>query len=78
MTDADGEGDILTEYYAHIDEYREVDPPVQVRDIKHEISFLKDRDRLRGVPQNSIYETDRADFEAIAAAAGIESLHPGE
>jgi hypothetical protein len=76
--DADREGDILTEYYAHVDEYREVDPPVPVRDIKHEISFLKDRDGLRGVPQNSIYEIDRADFEAIAAAAGIEDLLSGE
>lgn len=64
----------LTEYYAHIEEYREVDPPVLVRDIKHEISFLADRDGLRGVPQNSIYEIDRADFEAIARAAGIEDL----
>ncbi len=77
-TDGDGKGDVLTEYYAHIDEYREVDPPVQVRDIKHEISFLKDQDGLRGVPQNSIYEIDRADFKVIAAAAGIEYLLPGE
>jgi len=76
--DADREGGGLTEYYAHVDEYREVDPPVPVRDIKHEISFLKDRDGLRGVPQNSIYEIDREDFEAIAAAAGIEDLLPGE
>lgn len=76
--DADQEDGGLTEYYAHVNEYRGVDPPVSVRDIKHEISFLKDRDGLRGVPQNSIYEIDRADFEAIAAAAGIEDLLPGE
>ncbi|MFC7007776.1 hypothetical protein [Halalkalicoccus salilacus] len=73
-TDVDEEGYVLTEYYAYINEYREVDPPVPVRDIKHEISFLKDRDGLRGVPQNSIYEIDCADFKAIAAAAGIEEL----
>ncbi|MFB6252724.1 MAG: hypothetical protein ABEI27_13760 [Halobellus sp.] len=76
--DADQEGGCLTEYYAHVDEYREVDPPVPVREIKDEISFLKDRDGLRGVPQNSIYEIDRADFEAIVAAAGIEDLLSGE
>jgi hypothetical protein len=76
--DADQEGGGLTEYYAHVDEYREVDPPVPVRNIKHEISFLRDRDGLRGVPQNGIYEIVRADFEAIAAAAGIEDLLPGE
>jgi len=64
----------LTEYYAHIKEYREVNPPVPVRDIKHEISFLADRDGLRGVPQNSIYEISRINFEAIATAAGIEDL----
>lgn len=76
--DADGEGDVLTEYYAHVDEYREVDPAIPVRDIKHEISFLKDRDGLRGVPQNSIHEINRADFEAIAAAARIEDLLSGD
>lgn len=64
----------LTEYYTHIKEYREVDPPVPIRDIKHEISVLADRDGLRGVPQNSIYKIDRADSEAIARATGIEDL----
>ena len=76
--DSEEEGGGLTEYYAHVDEYHEVDPPIPVRDIKDEISFLKDRDGLRGVPQNSIYEIDRADFEAIVVAAGIEDLLPGE
>ena len=55
-----------------------MDPLVPVRDIKDEISFLKDRDGLRGVPGNSIYKINRTDFEAIAAAAGIEDLLPGE
>lgn len=76
--DSDREGGTLTEHYAHVDDYYEVDPPVPVRDIKHDISFLKDRDGLRGVPQNSIYEIDRADFEAIVAAAEIEDLLPDE
>lgn len=72
--EADGEDDVLTEYYAHIGEYREVDPPLPIREIKHEISFLKGRNGLRGVPQNSIYEINRADYEVIVAAAGIENL----
>jgi hypothetical protein len=76
--DANSEDGGLTEYYAHVDEYHEINPPLSVRDIKHEVSFLRERDGLRGVPQNSIYEIDRADFEAIAAAAGIEDLLPDE
>jgi len=72
-----GEGDEggLTEYYAHVQDYTEVDPPLQVREVKDQISFLKDRDGLRGVPQNSIYEISRADFEALADAAGLADLH---
>lgn len=75
---SDREGGTLTEYYAHVDDYHEVDPPVPVRDFKHEISFLKDRDGLRGVPQNSIYEIDLSDFGTIVAEAGIEDLLPDE
>lgn len=73
-TESDGDDGSLTEYYARINEYHEIDPPLPVRDVKHEISFLKDRDGLRGVPQNSIYEINRADFDAIVVAAGIEEL----
>jgi hypothetical protein len=61
----------FTEYYARIEEYQEADLPVPVRGIEHKISFLADREGLRGVPQNSIYELSRAEFEAIATAAGI-------
>lgn len=62
----------------HVDEYPRggsADPGLrhQARD-----SFLKDHGGLRGVPQNSIYEINHADFEAIAAATGIEDLLPGE
>lgn len=66
----------FTEYYARITEYHEVDPPISVRDIKDRVSFLKDRDGLRGVPQNSIYEIDREDFETIVEAAGMTDLLP--
>lgn len=70
------EDSTLTEYYAHIDQYHAVDPPLEVREIKDQISFLKDRDGLRGVPQNSIYEISRQDFVAIVKAAGIDNLPP--
>lgn len=60
----------LTEYYANIDTYVKINPPVQVREIKHRISFLKHREGLRGVPQNSIYEISRDDYTAILQAAG--------
>lgn len=75
-TAPDQEDSTLTEYYAHIDCYHEVNPPLGVRDIKDQISFLKDRNGLRGVPQNSIYEIGRSDFEAIITAAGIDDLLP--
>jgi hypothetical protein len=61
----------LTEYYANIDAYVKINPPVQVREIKHRISFLKHREGLRGVPQNSIYEISRDDYTTILQAAGM-------
>lgn len=60
---------VLTDYYAHVDSYTAFDPALQVREIKDRISFLKDRDGLRGVPQNSIYEISRADYTEILRAA---------
>jgi hypothetical protein len=61
---------MLIDYYAHIDAYIDFDPALQVREIKNRISFLKDRDGLRGVPQNSIYEIGREDYAEILQAAG--------
>jgi len=69
-----GEDAALTDYYAHIDTYVEFEPPVRVREIKDQISFLKDRDGLRGVPQNSIYEISREDYSAILHVADEEAL----
>lgn len=66
----------LTEYYTHIDHYHEVYPPLEVRGLRNRISFLKDGDGLRGVPQNSIYEISRQDFEATAEASGIDAVLP--
>lgn len=50
----DQEENTLTEYFVYIKDYHDVEPPLPIRDIKDQISFLKDRDGLRGVPQNSI------------------------
>ena len=61
---------MLTDYYAHVDSYVDFDPALQVREIKDRISFLKGRDGLRGVPQNSIYEISRQDYAEILRAAG--------
>lgn len=74
---APGQGEsTLTEYYAHIDRYQKVNPPLEVREVKDQISFLKDREGLRGVPQNSIYEISRKDFETIIRAAGMDDMLP--
>lgn len=64
----------ITDYYAHIRKYREFSPPVSVRSIKEDISFLKDRNGLSGVPQNSIHQIDEADFRTILKAADALSL----
>jgi hypothetical protein len=64
------EAGMLIDYYAHVDSYVEFDPSLQVREIKDRISFLKNRDGLRGVPQNSIYEISRKDYAEILQAAG--------
>ena len=69
------ENGMLTNYYAHINSYVDFNPALQVREIKNRISFLKDRDGLRGVPQNSIYEIGREDYaETLRAAGGNTSL----
>ena len=68
------ESGALTDYYAHIDTYEEFEPAIEVREIKDAISFLKEREGLRGVPQNSIYEISRKDISAILRAAGKEQM----
>lgn len=64
----------LTDYNAYIESYRPFEPPIKVREIKDRISFLKNREGLRGVPQNSIYEIDQNDFLTILQAADEHSL----
>lgn len=62
----------ITEYHAHIREYHPFESKVNVRDIKDEISFLRDRQGLNGVPQNSIYSISTDDFFTMIKAADIE------
>jgi hypothetical protein len=63
-----------TNYYASVEHYRPFDPQLSARDIKDDISFLRGRTGLSGVPQNSIYEIDRDDYLTILRAAGEEDL----
>jgi len=64
----------ITDYLAHVTDYRPFDPPVSARKIKEEISFLQGRQGLSGVPQNSIYAIDREDYATILKEAGEEEL----
>lgn len=61
-------------YYASIENYRPFDPHISARNIKNEVSFLRGRTGLGGVPQNSIYEINRDDYLTILRAAGEEDL----
>ena len=63
-----------TSYHAKIEQYRPFDPHISARDIKENISFLRGRTGLSGVPQNSIYEIDRDDYLTILRAAGEADL----
>lgn len=64
----------LTDYLAHMTDYRPFDPSVSARKIKEEISFLQGRQGLKGVPQNSIYAIDREDYVTILKKVGEEDL----
>jgi len=64
----------ITDYLAHMTDYRPFEPPVSAREIKEDISFLRSRQGLSGVPQNSIYAVDRDDYLTILEAAGEEDL----
>ncbi|AUX09261.1 hypothetical protein AArcSl_1632 [Halalkaliarchaeum desulfuricum] len=62
----------VVEYFAHIISYQPFDPPIHLRDnpgVTDEISFLREKPGLTGVPQHSIHQISREDFETILAAA---------
>jgi hypothetical protein len=65
---------VLTEYLAHMENYRPFDSPVSARRIKEDISFLQGKNGLSGVPQHSIYSIDREDYLTILRAAGEDDL----
>jgi hypothetical protein len=56
---------IHTEYYASVEDYQEIDPPIQVREIKENITFLKDQNGLSGVPQSGIRKIEKEAFKTI-------------
>jgi hypothetical protein len=65
-----------TNYYAHICDYLQFEPEIILKgvgesNLKNEISFLKEKEGLRGVPQHSIHEISREDYEMILNEAGV-------
>jgi hypothetical protein len=58
----DEEPDVREHYKVDIVEYEEISTPVNARDIREEISFLKREKGLRGVPQESIRAIPKEDF----------------
>lgn len=64
----------ITDYLAHMTDYRPFAPPVSARKIKEDISFLRGQQGLSGVPQNSIYAIRHEDYLTILKAAEEEDL----
>lgn len=66
----------ITDYYAQIENYVQFEPEIVLKgvgetNLKNEISFLQEREGLRGVPQHSIHEMSREDYERILDVAAI-------
>jgi hypothetical protein len=70
-TKHDEKSSFHTEYYASIEEYQEIEPPIQVREIKEKIPFLKERHGLSGVPQSGIRQIEKEIFETILDEAQV-------
>lgn len=60
------------EYFAEIGRYTEISPPIDVHELEDEISFLKKKSGIRGIPQVSIYEIDEDDFVTIIEHSGLK------
>lgn len=68
----DGVGyNVLIEYFADIVNYRSFDPAVDALDVSNQVSFLREKEGLRGVPQHSIYKISEDDFYTILNTAGV-------
>ncbi|WP_058825756.1 hypothetical protein [Haloferax sp. Q22] len=75
--DLDSESGVAVDYFAHITNYQSFDPPIRLKGVnestlKDEISFLKDKPGLTGVPQHSIHQMSQEDFETIIEAGEKE------
>lgn len=64
----------VAEYFAHIGEYHEIDPPVDVHSLEDDLSFLRDTPGVKGIPEASIYELNLKDYFAILEAAGLDDV----
>lgn len=62
----------VAEYFAHIDEYREIEPPADAHSLEDDLSFLKDSPGVTGIPEVSIFELSQKDFSLIIEAAGLD------
>lgn len=68
------ESNHIKEYMAHMTDYHSFESSISARDIKQDISFLRDQRGLSGVPQHSIYAIDRDDYVTILEAADERGL----
>lgn len=71
------DSDTITNYYAHIENYVHFEPEILLKGVgestlKDEISFLKGKEGLRGVPQHSIHEMNQQDYERVLEVAGVD------
>lgn len=76
VNDLGGESNATTNYYAYIRNYVPFEPEIVLKGIgeatlKNELSFLKDKEGIRGVPQHSIHKISREDYELILDTAGV-------
>lgn len=59
----------MKQYFANIDNYKEIRPPIEAREIKEKIPFLRDRHGLSGVPQSGIRKIDKEVYDTILSEA---------
>ncbi len=75
--DPSNESGITTAYFAYIRDYRPFEPPLELRgsgqtDLKDQITFLRDKPGLTGVPQHSIHRISEKDYHQILNTADID------
>jgi len=65
----------VAEYFAHVGDYYEIEPPLDAHEVEDKLSFLKDKSGISGIPQVSIYELSKHDFNIILDAAGLSDIN---